>query len=199
MALERAPRRRPDFRLVLITFEAVGLAALWIIFSGKLDALHLAFGAISIVVVLVMTRGLFVRLGREETSRRLAHFHPTKAIGYALWLIKEVVVANLDIARIVLTPRMPIDPVLVKFRSCLTSDLAKVALGNSITLTPGTLTLEILGQDFIVHSIAEGTATGPTIDEMQRKLAEVFGDDPPEKLRYEVERTFDGDAWRGTS
>ena len=93
-------------------------------------------------------------------------------------------VANIDIAKIVLKKDMPIDPALVRFESALTTDLARVMLGNSITLTPGTLTVEIEGSEFLVHGISEGGATGPVIDEMQRKLAEMFGESPPPKIVY---------------
>jgi multicomponent Na+:H+ antiporter subunit E len=87
---------------------------------------------------------------------------------------------------------MPIEPALVSFESSLTTDLARVLLGNSITLTPGTLTVEIDGNRFLVHGIVESGATGPVIDEMQRKIAEMLGEPEPPKLRYHVAYTIAG-------
>ena len=184
MAVEKARRRRPDHRLLLPALQVVGLGSLWVVFSGKIDLLHAAFGVFSIALVLWRTNSFVVSKRRPEESRALADIDPFALLAYTAWLLKEIVVANIDIARIVLKKDMPIDPALVRFESALTTDLARVMLGNSITLTPGTLTVEIEGRVFLVHGISEGGATGPVIDEMQRKLAAMFGESTPPKIVY---------------
>jgi multicomponent Na+:H+ antiporter subunit E len=192
MAAENIRRRRPDHRLLLPAVQVVGLGTLWAVFSGKLDLLHVLFGAFSIALVLWRTNALVVSKRRPEESVALASIAPLKLARYSAWLVKEIVVANIDIAKIVLKRDMPIEPALVAFDSTLTTDLARVMLGNSITLTPGTLTLEIDGRRFLVHGIVESGATGPVIDEMQRKLADLFGEPEPPKLRYHVAYTIAG-------
>jgi multicomponent Na+:H+ antiporter subunit E len=184
MAVEKARRRRPDHRLLLPALQVLGLGSLWLVLSGKFDLLHAAFGAVAIALVLWRTNAFVVSKSHPEESRALADIDPLKLATYTAWLVKEIVVANIDIAKIVLKKDMPIDPALVRFESALDTNLARVMLGNSITLTPGTLTVEIENRVFLVHGIVEGGATGPVIDEMQRKLAEMFGDPEPPKIVY---------------
>lgn len=184
MTSDHGRKRTPDHRLLLPALQVIGLGSLWVVFSGKLDLLHALFGAFSIALVMWRTNAFVVSKGRPEESRALASIRPLKLISYTAWLVKEIVVANIDIAKIILKRDMPIDPALVRFESGLTTDLARVMLGNSITLTPGTLTVEIEGSQFLVHGISEGGATGPVIDLMQRKLAELFGEEPPPPIVY---------------
>lgn len=190
MAAHDARRRRLDHRLLLPTLEALGLASLWLIFSGKFDLLHAGFGAFSIALVLWRTSRLLVSERRPAESRALADAHPVKLAAYVVWLLKEIVVANLDIAKIVLQRDMPIDPALVRFDSALGTDLGRVMLANSITLTPGTLTVGVEGSTFLVHGISADGATGPVIDEMQRKIAELLGEPEPPKIEYHVARSI---------
>lgn len=192
MADANIRRRRPDHRLLLPVLQVVGLGALWLVFSGKLDALHAVFGVFSLALVLWRTKALLVSERRPEESVALASIRPLLLARYGIWLLKEIVVANIDIAKIVLRRDMPIEPALVSFECSLSTDLARVLLGNSITLTPGTLTVEIDGNRFLVHGIVESGATGPVIDEMQRKIAEMLGEPEPPKLRYHVAYTIAG-------
>lgn len=179
MAADSTSRRGTKQRLAVLTLQALGLGVLWVVFSGKLDALHLGFGVLSIVLVLIMSHGFLAVPASSGDAAALDGFRPLRALGYLAWLVKEILVANIDIARLVLDPRLPIDPVLVRFRTRLPGRVPKVVLGNSITLTPGTLTLHIVGNELIVHAITQGSATSPVIDEMERRLAAVFGAPPP--------------------
>lgn len=77
---------------------------------------------------------------------------------YCLSLIWQIVLANLQLARIVLHPRLPIQPGIVRFNPGLKTDLSKTLLANSITLTPGTLTIDIQGDEFTVHSLTLASA-----------------------------------------
>ena len=192
MAADNARRQRPDHRLLLPALQVVGLASLWLVFSGKFDLLHAGFGAFSIALILWRTNRFVVSKRRPEESAALAGIRPFRFVAYIAWLVKEIVVANIDIAKIVLKRDMPIDPALIRFDSGLRTDLARVMLGNSITLTPGTLTVEIEGSRFLVHGISADGATGPVIDEMQRKIAEMFGDPEPPKIVYHTAHSIGG-------
>ncbi|MBM4242220.1 MAG: hypothetical protein FJ148_00165 [Deltaproteobacteria bacterium] len=190
MAAENARRHRPDHRLLLPALQVLGLASLWLVFSGKFDLQHAGFGAFSIALVLWRTNRFVVSKRHPAESEALAAIRPLKLAAYVAWLVKEIVVANIDVAKIVLKRDMPIDPALIRFDSTLRTDLARVILGNSITLTPGTLTVEIEGSSFLVHSISADGATGPAIDEMQRKIAALFGDPEPPKIVYHTARSI---------
>ena len=84
----------------------------------------------------------------------LKYFHP-KRLGYlfvyVLVFIRELIKANLNMARIVLSPNLPIKPGIVKIKTDLKSDFARLLLGNSITLTPGTMTMEVNGDTLYIH------------------------------------------------
>jgi multicomponent Na+:H+ antiporter subunit E len=173
MAMDRTSRRRPARHGVVLVLEV------------------LALGALSILLVLAMSGELIPSPRAETRAAPLPYIHPGRALAYLAWLVKEIVVANIDIARLVLNPQLPIDPVIGRFRTRLPGRLPRVVLGNSITLTPGTLTLYIRGNEILVHAITPGSATGPTIDEMERRLAGVFDTPPPsEPVKMTLTRTL---------
>ena len=93
------------------------------------------------------------------------------SVVYIFVLFWEIVKANIDVAWRILHPAMPIRPGIVEIKTSLKSDLAKVALANSITLTPGTFTLDILGDRLLVHWINVKTKN---IDEASRMIAGRF-------------------------
>jgi multicomponent Na+:H+ antiporter subunit E len=99
---------------------------------------------------------------------------------YILYLLKEMVKANFDVARRVIQPRMNINPGIVKTHTRLTSPVARMFLANSITLTPGTLSVELKGQDLYVHwidvtGIDEASATATIVRGFERYLEVIFG------------------------
>jgi len=165
----------------------LALAALWLVFSGKFDALHLSFGAISIVCVVFLCRGLVTRADDPDANEVFPHMHWGRALLYPFWLLKEIALATFQVAWLVIQPRMPIDPVLVRFRTGMKSNLAKVTLGNSITLTPGTFTLSIEDDVFLVHSIHPRLASGLLDGSMQRTVAAVYGEDELSLDQMQVE------------
>ncbi|MHC1636293.1 MAG: Na+/H+ antiporter subunit E [Candidatus Methanospirareceae archaeon] len=91
------------------------------------------------------------------------------------WLLWQIAIANLDITYRVLHPRMPIDPRVIEFDTPLRSDLARTTLANSITLTPGTITIEVKGGRFLVHAISKKHANALLVEKkMQKKVAYVY-------------------------
>jgi multicomponent Na+:H+ antiporter subunit E len=140
---------------------------LWLVLSGSTALLHILFGAAAAALVTWMNRG------DELLSEWLWRF--PGMLRYAPWLFAEIVKANLQVARLVLDPRLPIDPVIVTFDSVLTSPLARTTFANSITLTPGTITLDVDGSSFTVHAITEAMSdlSGSA---MERRVAAVFGE-----------------------
>ncbi len=151
----------------------MALFIFWVILSGKIDAFHLSLGLLSSLSVAWVSRRLR-RLDPPLVSPPAWLRWP----GYLLWLFKEVVVSSVQVAMIVLSPKMPINPRVVRLRRYLPNDLAKLTLANSITLTPGTVTVDLEGKDFIVHALTEEGAltlvprTGE--GEMARRVKALF-------------------------
>ena len=158
-------RNRRRFEAFLILF------ATWVILSGHLDALHLVFGAACAALVAAVSSDLLLSPARAPVRpAAIGRF-----AGYAAWLLWEVLLANLHVARLVLQPAA-MRPQIVRFRTSLRSDMAKVTLGNSITLTPGTVTVDIDGDEFCVHALSDKSAADLRSGVMERRVARLFGE-----------------------
>lgn len=99
-------------------------------------------------------------------------FH--RAFYYVFWLIGQMILSGLHVARIIVSPKMPVKIAMVQFRADLPSAHAKMVLGNSITLTPGTLTIDIVGDLFTVHGIDDKSFEGILNDKMPREVLKLF-------------------------
>lgn len=155
---------------ILVTFCIMFL--FWLILSGFFDAFHLIIGGICSAIVTLISHSLLVK-GKSQKillkSLRLFLYIP--------WELWQIVLANLDVAYRVLHPKMPIDPLVIAFETSLRGDFALVTLANSITLTPGTITIfvEPGKGKFWVHALAKEHAHAHMVDKtMQRKVADVF-------------------------
>lgn len=148
------------------------LFPVWIIWSGMLDAFHLALGAISCAIVALLSHDLlFKRLTFKGWVRETGRF-----IQYLPWLLYQVVIANFHVVYLVLHPKMPIEPRLVRYKSGLKNELALVAFANSITLTPGTITADIVDGEYVVHAISKKTADDLASGDMEKRVARIFED-----------------------
>jgi multicomponent Na+:H+ antiporter subunit E len=100
--------------------------------------------------------------GKYFSANGLSNLSPVRVFAFLLYipfLLWEIIKANVEVAIIVLSPTLPIKPAIVKAKTSLKSDVGKLWLANSITLTPGTLTVDIDGDDYYVHCIkAEDTS-----------------------------------------
>jgi multicomponent Na+:H+ antiporter subunit E len=108
-----------------------------------------------------------------------------RVLFYVPWLIWQIVVASLQVAAVVLNPRMPIDPALLRFKTELPNTSAKVILGNSITLTPGTITVQIKGDEFLVHALMEASSSGIVDDSLPGEVAKLYKKNP-EQVVYDM-------------
>ena len=164
-----SPPERFDYGRVL---SFLILMVLWIIFSGRFDAFHLVMGLIASALVTLFSGDLLFTF--HEPRRILGLW--MRLAGYLPWLLYQIFRANLHVMALVFHPRMSerIDPKIITFDSRLKSDFARVLFANSITLTPGTITVDVtaLGR-FSVHCIDE--ASGKNLPgEMEAKIASVF-------------------------
>lgn len=155
----------------------VVLMALWVILSGHLDALHLGLGVVACLLVVWMSGDLFAWKSEKPAARVFregAFFVP-----YALWILKELVISNLHVLRLALSPNgmQEVEPRIVRYKTFLKSDLARFIFANSITLTPGTVTIRMEGDELYVHAISRATAESVG-GEMERKIGRIFGELP---------------------
>ena len=151
---------------------AMALFVFWILLSGHFDAFLLGSGAVAAVLVALFG----VRLGYADSEG-----HPAELILPGLlywpWLIKEIVSSTIDVARIIVDPRLPISPRLVAVRPSQKTAVGVVTYANSITLTPGTITVEVDRHDrrFIVHALTAAGAAGLEAGDMDRRVAAFEG------------------------
>jgi len=153
------------------------LAVIWIVLSGKLDLFHLSLGAICCGLV-TMISGDLVFVDREKSSAALLREGFRLIFGYFPWLLWQVVLANIQVLSLALEPGRStrLDPRIVRYRTSLSSDFARFVFANSITLTPGTITLEMLGDELYVHAINQEMADGIGGD-MERRIAWIYGEE----------------------
>ena len=102
------------------------------------------------------------------------HLGP-KALIYWPWLLKEVVKSAWDVSKIILHPNLPISPTLVRFKPTQKTDVGLVLHANSITLTPGTITIEAEPHEFLVHGLTRSSAQGVINSEMDRRVTACEG------------------------
>jgi multicomponent Na+:H+ antiporter subunit E len=158
--------------------QFLALGGLWLLLSGHFDAFHMGAGLFSALAVTLM----HIRINRYlYYKKEIAGVHSLRLARLALyipWLMWQIVLASLQVAYAVLHPRMPIDPALVRFKTKLPNIAAKVILGNSITLTPGTYTIRIRDDEFLVHSLMETSHSGIIDGSLPGQVAKLYGDKP---------------------
>lgn len=153
--------------------EAAVLLLFWLFMSGQFDPVHIGFGLLAVGIVMALDRRLPGTAREKAEQSLLGHFH--RFPFYVPWLSVQMVIATWQVARVVLSRRMDINPCLVEFKSAQPHSVARVTLGNSITLTPGTLTLEIAGDRYRVHALTEANAAELLDGEIPRHVSRLFG------------------------
>ena len=178
-----SPWRRP-IRLIV---QGAALFGLWVAFSGDFSPEFLAWGVIAAAVAVTFSELLF--RGTHEhafpavpsrfawRARTMARF-----LLYLPWMAYQITVASLHVAYLVLHPRIPIDPALVEFKTSWVSEPAHVLLAQSISLTPGTVTVDAFKGTLLVHSLSRVTREGLASGSIQRRVAGVFAEPAAERV-----------------
>ncbi|MHB8764208.1 MAG: Na+/H+ antiporter subunit E [Deferrisomatales bacterium] len=172
--------RRPSFlrRQLGAATQAVLLMGLWLGLSGHYDAFHVALGVLSVAIILWINRKIRrLPVAPNQVPARF-EFHLFRLIAYFFWLTGQIFLSAWYVAKVILARRMPIQPQLVRFRSAQPNAFAQMILANSITLTPGTLTADLEGDEFLIHALTGDTAGGLLDGSMQTKVARLFEDEP---------------------
>ena len=150
--------------------SAVILFVFWMLLSGQFDAFHLTLGAVCCTIVAYLFHDLMFANVRVGDMRVVA----ARFIAYIPWLIQQIVLANIHVAYVVLRPSMPIDPQIVTFKTKLETDISSITLANSITLTPGTITMDIRDGVYCVHALDQKVADNLNAGDMEDRVAHIF-------------------------
>lgn len=154
-----------------IAIPALGLFVLWLGLSGHYTPLILTFGVLSCGGVAILAN----RLGTLEPDGRSFAFLARLA-AYGPWLIKEIAAANLTVVRLIWHPRLPIRPQVIRTRASQRTSIGLATFANSITLTPGTLSLDADEPDVIVvHALSDASAESLQTGAMDARVSRLEG------------------------
>lgn len=149
------------------------LLVFWLLITWDFHVQELVAGILVCVLVGTFCRDMLIT---EEERPKITIRNIFRFVRYMVFLIFSIIEANIDVAKIVLSPKMPITPTLVEFKVNLKKDLSKVIFANSITLTPGTLTIDLEDDVYLVHGLTRKHATNVIGWHMALKLMEMEED-----------------------
>jgi len=147
--------------------RTAALFVVWMLVSASLDTAHLVAGLAAALGVAWVNRG-----SRSPGARP---FPVLGVIAYLPWLLVRIMSSGIQLSRIILDPRLPIAPAFIRHRTELSDEAAIVLLGSSITLTPGTVTVDVIDDELIVHAIDGSAADDLTSGKFEAKLSAIFG------------------------
>lgn len=144
--------------------------AFWLVLSGHFTLTLMLIGAVSSVAVVALASRMAV-IDREG--------HPIYliigAMWYWPWLLWQIIKSGLDVSRIIVTPSLPISPTLINVKSSQKTAVGIVTYANSITLTPGTVSLYVRDNTIEVHAITRAMAESLEAGEMDRRVTAMAG------------------------
>ena len=145
---------------------AASLFGFWLLLSGIYTPFLVLSGLGASIAVALLAQ-------RMELADREGHpIHlALAAAAYWPWLLKEILKSGWQVTRIILDPRLPISPTLVRFKPSQKTAVALATHANSITLTPGTITVEAGHDEFLVHALTRESAAGVVASEMDRRVS----------------------------
>jgi multicomponent Na+:H+ antiporter subunit E len=148
------------------------LAAFWIALSGVFEPMALGLGFVGVTFsAWVGHRLLFPDLRAGVAAARFGRF-----VAYLPWFAWQLVLSNWDLVKRSLGPEVNVAPSIVRFKTSLKTDVARTTLANSITLTPGTLTLAIEGDEYVIHCISpEAAASMVDGGDMEKRVRIIEG------------------------
>lgn len=142
-------------------YKTLFFFVVWLVLSESFDRFHMGLGLGSALAIAWLNTD---RLPMRSTIR------PIGLVGYLPWLLVQVVKSGVHLSKLILNPSLPISPRMVHLHTDLKAEGGIVLLANSITLTPGTITVEVNGQDLVVHAIDEEAAADVTGQQFDRRI-----------------------------
>ena len=137
--------------------------------SGHYSPLFVGFGVVSVAFVVLLVR----RMDRADGTRCEIRLRGLATARYLAWLLVQIVRANIAVARLALLPRMRLSPMLLRVPAQPRSELGRVLYANSITLTPGTVSVHLDDEEVEVHALTRAAAAELAGGEMGRRVAEL--------------------------
>ncbi len=165
--------KKRDYKGMLLMFLL--LLAFWLLISYSYDWQHILIGVLFSLVLVAFWNQMAIRQDAPPTGFTLKQL--VLMIYYLLYLLVEVIRANIKMAIIILNPKMPISPGLVIMKNELKKDLPRAFFANSITLTPGTITVDLEGDLIIVHAFTRQTAVDVQEWYLYELMKEIEGDE----------------------
>lgn len=150
---------------------AVALFLFWLLLSGHYTPFLLAAGLGSTLAIVWFSDRLMSLVDREGHPLHLA----ANAFTYWPWLVWEIAKSAWDVTKRILDPKLPISPVMVRLKAGQHSAVGRVIYANSITLTPGTITMELDGDDILVHALTREGAQSLEGGDMDRRVTRFEG------------------------
>ena len=147
------------------------LFGIWLLLSGIYTPFLVSLGILSCAAVVWVT----IRMDIVDHEGHPLHL-TWRALGYWGWLVIEIIKANVDVVKFVLSPTLKISPTMVRVRASQETDLGKVIYANSITLTPGTISVDVANNEILVHALSETGAQDLLRGEMDRKVSKMAGE-----------------------
>ena len=163
-AEDNAGERLSTMKRSMILF--IHLMVAWLLLSGHYDATFVMYGVLSCLGVVALMLHLQI-LDDESLPTDLGF----PLLLYLPWLLKEILLSNIAVAKVILDPKLPIHPRILRISASQKTDVGRVIYANSITLTPGTVTLDVRHEKFLVHALTTDSAEGLLSGEMDRRVA----------------------------
>ena len=150
----------------------------WMVLAGRTETKFIVYGIITALVTTRVTYPLLL-VPNKKGSKLYYVFGGSipKFIGYFFWLMWQLVLANIDVLLATTSQELEIDPKVVRFYFKADNPMASVVLANSITLPPGTVTLNVTDDGlYEIHALTKGAAAGVLDGSMQKKVADLYGE-----------------------
>jgi len=162
--------------MIYVLSTAIVLLLFWLVMSGIYTTFLITAGVIfSVLVALFCAK----RLGVVDREGHPIHL-VVSAITYWPWLVWQIILSAWTVSRIILSPSLPISPTLVRVKAPQKTDVGKVTYANSITLTPGTISVDLDGDEILVHALTKDGAADLAKGAMGRRVARFEGVQPEE-------------------
>jgi multicomponent Na+:H+ antiporter subunit E len=150
-----------------LAIKTLSFFLIWLLLSESFDLVHMGMGILAAFGVAWF-----------NTDRSASGFviPRLRIVFYFPWLVGRIIQSGFHLSVLILHPALPIDPKLIRHRTKLRTEAGIVLLGNSITLTPGTITVEVDSQDLLVHAMDDKSADDVTSFRIEQKIAGLFGE-----------------------
>jgi multicomponent Na+:H+ antiporter subunit E len=146
------------------------LLVFWLTLSGHYTAFLITAGVIASVAIALLA----ARMDVVDHEGHPVHLAPA-ALTYWPWLVWQIILSAINVSKIIINPSLPVSPTMTRVKMAQKSDVGRVTYANSITLTPGTISVDIENDDIIVHAITRENAVDLEGGEMNQRVAKFEG------------------------